>query len=168
MSNQLARSTGGKPEAALEPVGAAGKLNPRLWLRMLACVNIISAEIRRRLREEYNVTLPQFDVLAQLAREGQSLRIGELSRRLMVTNGNLTGLVDKLVEAGFVVRESVAGDRRVQMVRMTAAGATLFKRMAISHEQWLDELLAGIDEPTQHRLIADLQSVKRSASRTTV
>jgi len=141
------------------------KSDLRLWLQMLTCVNVISAEIRRRLRKDYRVTLPQFDVLAQLKREEGGLRIGDLSRRLMVTSGNLTGLVDNLVESGFVVREGVAGDRRIQQVRMTKAGAILFDHMAAAHRKWLEEFLAEVDGETRARLLADLQKIKRSASR---
>lgn len=154
-------------EALLAKVPAGNKLELRLWLRMLSCVNFISAEIRRKLRLEFGVTLPQFDVLAQLQREPDGLRLGELSRRLMVTNGNLTGLVDKLVEAGFVVREGVPGDRRVQVVRMTKAGATLFGHMAKAHEGWLSVLLHDLKDETMVALIRELELVKRSVTQHT-
>ena len=134
---------------------------------MLSCVNLISAEIRRNLRRDFNVTLPQFDVLSQLQREPDGLRLGELSRRLMVTKGNLTGLIDTLVGAGFVVREAVPGDRRVQIVRMTKAGATLFSHMAKAHEGWLADLLGGLSDPTLGSLIAELEQVKKSINRLT-
>ena len=161
----MAQSANADLEALLAKVPAGNKLELRLWLRMLSCVNFISAEIRRKLRAEFGVTLPQFDVLAQLQREQDGLRLGELSRRLMVTNGNLTGLVDKLVEAGFVVREGVPGDRRVQIVRMTKAGATLFSHMARSHETWLSDMLSDVKDETMSALIRELELVKRSVTR---
>jgi len=152
-------------EVLLAKVPAGNKLELRLWLRMLSCVNLMSAEIRRNLRRDFNVTLPQFDVLSQLQREPDGLRLGELSRRLMVTKGNLTGLVDTLVEAGFVVRVSVPGDKRVQIVRMTKTGASLFARMAKSHEGWLQNLLGDVDKATLSRLIGELEQVKLSVGR---
>jgi DNA-binding MarR family transcriptional regulator len=152
-------------EAPLTKVPAGSKLELRLWLRMLACVNLVSAEIRRRLRAEFDVTLPQFDVLAQLQREPNGLRLGELSRRLMVTKGNLTGLVDTLLETGFVVREAVPGDRRAQNIRLTKAGSTRFAQMARAHEGWLAAFFGDLDKPTLSSLIAELDQVKRSIRR---
>jgi len=91
----------------------------RLWLRMLSITKIISQEIRRRLRIEFRATLPQFDILAQLYREQDGLRLGELSRRTMVTNGNITGLADRLEADGLIVREILDGDRRVTVAKLT-------------------------------------------------
>ena len=158
----MTRAVGMDVETMLSSVPASSKLELRLWLRMLTCVNGISGEIRRNLRRDFKVTLPQFDMLAQLQREPDGLRLGELSRRMMVTNGNLTGLVDNLVAAGFVVREAVPGDRRVQLIRMTKAGATLFAHMAATHERWLVELLQDVDRATLGALITSLGLVKRS------
>ena len=154
-------------EAMLDKVPAGNKLELRVWLRMLSCVNLVSAEMRRNLRHEFNVTLPQFDVLSQLQREPDGLRLGELSRRLMVTKGNLTGLINTLVDAGFVVREAIPDDRRVQIVRKTKAGAALFARMAKAHEGWLAALLADIGRPTLGSLIGELEQVKISIKRRT-
>jgi DNA-binding MarR family transcriptional regulator len=155
-------------EAPLSRLPAGSKLELRFWLRMLACVNFMSAEIRRRLRAEFDVTLPQFDVLAQLQREPDGLRSSELSRRLMVTKGNLTGLVDTLVEAGFVKREAVPIDRRAQTIRLTRRGATRFAQMADAHERWLIEFFADLDRSTLSSLIAELDHVKQSARRNAV
>lgn len=149
-------------EAPLNAVPVDSKFELRLWLRMLACTNLISTELRRKLRSEFSVTLPQFDVLAQLQREPTGLKLGELSRRMMVTKGNLTGLVDTLVEAGFVTREAVPGDRRAQNVRMTKAGATLFQHMAAAHESWLAELFSNLEEGALKSLIVALDQVKQS------
>ncbi|HRD76421.1 MAG TPA: MarR family transcriptional regulator [Hyphomicrobiaceae bacterium] len=149
-------------EAPLSKVRSGAKLELRLWLRMLACVNLVSAELRRRLRSRFDVTLPQFDVLAQLEREPDGLKLVELSRRLMVTKGNLTGLVDTLVEAGLVAREAVPGDRRAQNIRLTRGGTDQFSRMAAAHEAWLAELLGELDRKTLVSLIDELDQVKRS------
>lgn len=138
------------------------KLELRLWLRLLACANIISADIRRNLRKSFDVTLPQFDLLAQLQREPDGLRLGDLSRRLMVSNGNVTGLVDKLAAEGFVVREALPGDRRVQVVRMTKAGAALFSVMAEAHEGWLARLMGDMPRDTMENLLSELKQLKAS------
>jgi DNA-binding MarR family transcriptional regulator len=152
-------------EARIAADPAAHKIETRLWLRLLSCSNLISAEIRRRLRKNFNVTLPQFDLLAQLQREPDGLRLGELSRRLMVTNGNVTGLVDKLVQEGFIQREPAPDDRRAQIVRMTKAGASLFAMMAEAHETWLVELMAGVDRQNCAQLMQGLAVLKNVARR---
>ncbi len=123
-----------------EPEGEKTAL--RFWLRMLSCTNLISGEIRRRLRAEFGVTLPQFDVLAQLARAPDGLRLGELSQRMMVTNSNMTGLVDRLVADGLVLRRVAAGDRRAITVTRTKKGKTFCGGMAVAHEAWLREMLS--------------------------
>jgi DNA-binding MarR family transcriptional regulator len=149
-------------EAIVSDPGEDHKLELRLWLRLLSCANMISAEIRRNLRKNFEVTLPQFDLLAQLQREPNGLRLGELSRRLMVTNGNVTGLVDKLAAEGFVIRENVPGDRRVQVVRMTKAGASLFSVMAEAHGGWLARLTKDIPHDAMEALMGDLNRLKSS------
>jgi DNA-binding MarR family transcriptional regulator len=152
-------------ESAVAGGEAAHKAELRLWLRLLSAANLISGEIRRNLRQSFNVTLPQFDLLAQLEREPGGLRLGELSRRMMVTNGNITGLVDKLVEQGFVIREASPEDRRAAIVRLTKAGAALFAIMAKAHEGWLARLMSGVPEAARERLMADLDKLKRSTRR---
>lgn len=140
----------------------ADKAELRLWLRILSTGNLVSNEIRRKLRTEFDVTLPRFDLLAQLQRAPQGLRFGELSKRLMVTNGNLTGLVDRLVEEGYVVREPVPGDRRGMVVRATKAGSAIFARMAVAHEAWIKQLFGSMEAQAIDRLIDDLQNLKKS------
>ncbi len=117
----------------------------RLWLRMLSCVTEIEAEIRRRLRERFDITLPRFDYLAQLHRRPQGLKMSELSRCLMVTGGNVTTLTDDLERDGYVQRESSPTDRRAWIVRLTPAGRRGFEAMAHEHARWIEELFAGLD-----------------------
>ena len=120
----------------------------RLWLRLLACSSLVEAQVRSRLREEFGITLPRFDVLAQLdaaARDDvEGLTMSELSRRLMVTNGNLTGLIERLVHEGLVSRAASATDRRTQIVRLSATGRRALQAMAPQHEQWINEMFAGL------------------------
>ena len=137
----------------------------RLWLRLLSATTLISAEIRRNLRRSFKVTLPQFDLLAQLEREPNGLRLGELSQRMMVTNGNVTGLVDKLVEQGFVVREPSPDDRRAMNVRMTKADASMFGVMAKANEEWMIALFSEVPVETRKALMRELDIVKRSVRR---
>ena len=137
----------------------------RLWLRLLSITKMVSQEIRRRLRTEFQATLPQFDLLAQLYRERDGLRLGELSRRTMVTNGNITGLADRLEADGLIVRENLDGDRRVTVAKLTRHGRDVFAEMAKAHEGWLRELLSDVDEETLAVLLTQLAIVKGSASR---
>ena len=127
----------------------------RLWLRLLSCSTQIEQEIRARLRERFATTLPRFDYLAQLERHPGGLRMNALSRYLMVTGGNVTGLTDQLVAEGHVERVPDPTDRRSMLVRLTRAGRTHFLRMAQKHESWLVEMFDGF-EPTHADALYEL------------
>jgi DNA-binding MarR family transcriptional regulator len=116
----------------------------RLWLRLLTCTQLIEREVRARLRERFDTTLPRFDLMSQLWRYPEGLKMNELSRRLMVTGGNVTGIVDPLEKAGLVERASEPADRRAYRVRLTRAGRKAFAEMARTHEEWIVELTAGL------------------------
>ena len=137
----------------------------RLWLRMLSITKMISQEIRRRLRVEFGATLPQFDLLAQLYREPDGLRLSDLSRRTMVTNGNITGLADRLEADGLIVREMLNADKRVTVAKLTLRGRETFAVMAKAHESWQRELMADVDEETVAASLKLLAKVKASVSR---
>ena len=143
-----------------EPKGRKNQL--RLWLRLLSCTNLITAEIRQRLRGEFEFTLPRFDLMAQLDREPEGLRLSELSKRMMVTNGNLTGLVERLIEEGYVRRVDDPSDGRASVVRLTKAGTEIFQRLAAAHEAWLATLFDGLSADATERLMKDLAALKRS------
>lgn len=143
----------------------AGKSELRVWLRLLATTKLISQEIRRRLRSEFGATLPQFDLLAQLYREPDGLRLGEISKRTMVTNGNITGLVARLEEDGLIRRETPGDDRRVTVARLTPKGRTTFAEMAKVHERWLQEMLEDVDERTVSALLTHIDQLQRSVKR---
>ena len=134
----------------------------RLWLRLLTCTTLIERAIRRRLRLRFGMTLARFDLMAQLERAPAGLRMGELSRRLMVTGGNVTGLVAQLAAEGRVERLPVPRDRRAHVVRLTAAGRAQFRAMAAEHERWIVELAAGLDGTERRRLYALLGELKAS------
>lgn len=137
----------------------------KLWLRLLATTKLMSQEIRRRLRTEFGATLPQFDLLAQLYREKDGLRLGELSSRTMVTNGNVTGLVERLEADGTIIRERLEDDKRVTVARLTEKGRTYFEGMAEAHERWVKEMMADVEPAVLKRLLAELGQVKESAQR---
>lgn len=149
-------------EAMVRAVPADRKPELRLWLRMLSCANMISADVRQRLRTSYGLTLPQFDLMAQLYREPEGLRLSDLSQRMMVSNGNLTGLVERLVGEGLVAREASPNDRRAFFVRLTAQGRLEFSKVAKAHEKWIRDLFAGLDETTVTNLTQELGLLKQS------
>jgi DNA-binding MarR family transcriptional regulator len=133
----------------------------KLWLRMLASTTHIEAEIRRRLRERFDISLARFDYMAQLYRYNKDgLKMRELSRYLMVTGGNVTGLTDDLERDGLVQRESSPSDRRAWIVRLTPKGRKLFDTMAQEHEGWILELFAGLDAKTVQQLYAQLGQLR--------
>lgn len=137
----------------------------RLWLRLLTCTTLIERGIRRRLRERYAMTLPRFDLMAQLERAPAGLRMGELSRRMMVTGGNVTGIADQLVAEGFVERRAIPGDRRVHSLRLTERGHSAFGEMAREHERWIVEMagaLAPAEVERLHELLGRLKASVRS------
>ena len=140
--------------------GADDHLALRLWLRLLACSTQIETEIRKRLRTRFGITLSRFDYLAQLHRHPEGLRMTALSRYLMVTGGNTTGLTDELEKEGYVQRQAAPGDRRAVVLRLTAHGRDSFERMASAHEGWIIELLGGVraaDCKTLHALLGSLR-----------
>ena len=139
----------------------AAKERLRLWLRLLRASRGMEAELRERLRVTYAITLPQFDVLAALARRSDQLTMTELSRYLMVSNGNVTGIVNRLVEDGWIERAMAPGDRRTTLVRLTLRGAQEFAAMAAVHETWVDELLSDFGRADTAALIAQLDGLVR-------
>lgn len=138
------------------------RIDLRVWLRLLSCSNMIEAEIRRRLRREFGVTLPWFDALAQLHREPGGLTMSALSRRLMVTNGNATSLIDRLEGEGHVERRTEPLDQRVQRVRLIRKGRAAFGRMHPAHRRWVSELLADTKQSDLTRLHGLLANLKGS------
>ena len=136
----------------------------RLWLRLLTCTMLIEGRIRSRLRERFATTLPRFDLMAQLERHPEGLRMGELSRRMMVTGGNVTGITAALVKEGLVERRAIAGDRRAHAVRLTAAGKRTFDAMATEHERWVKEMMAGLGDADRDRLHMLLGRLKKSTA----
>jgi len=116
--------------------------------------------VRTLLRDRFDTTLPRFDLMAQLERSPDGLKMNELSRRMMVTGGNVTGITDQLVAEGLVERIEVQGDRRAYCVRLTAKGRRQFHDMARQHEDWIVEAFAGLSDKeiaTLHRLLGKVK-----------
>ncbi|HSE77880.1 MAG TPA: MarR family transcriptional regulator [Alphaproteobacteria bacterium] len=138
------------------------KLELRVWLRLLTCANLIESRVRAGLRATFDITLPRFDLLAQLDRAAEGLTMGELSERLMVSNGNITGLTDRLVAEGLVSRLPSRADRRQSRVKLTPAGKRAFDAMTPVHERWIDEMLAAMSRREMAQLLDLLGKLKRS------
>ncbi|MGP9820084.1 MarR family winged helix-turn-helix transcriptional regulator [Salinarimonas sp. NSM] len=134
----------------------------RLWLRLLTLSTMIEGEVRRRLRERFDVTLPRFDLMAQLVRAPDGMTLSDVSKRMMVSNGNVTGLVERLVESGHVDRRVSETDRRAQVIRLTEEGRAAFRAMAAEHEAWIAEMLGGVDADESEALMGLLGKVKAS------
>jgi DNA-binding MarR family transcriptional regulator len=135
----------------------------RIWLRLLTCTQLIERRVRSRLRERFATTLPRFDLMAQLARHSEGLKMNELSRLLMVTGGNVTAIVDQLEKEGLVERLDEPADRRAFRIRLTRAGDKTFAEMARAHEQWVVELLSGLSRREHEELLKLLAKLKSHA-----
>jgi DNA-binding MarR family transcriptional regulator len=137
----------------------------RLWLRLLACTKLIETQVRQGLKAGYSTTLPRFDLMAQLDRADAGLKMGELSRRMMVTGGNVTGITDMLEKEHLVVREPDPADRRAYRVRLTREGRRQFRRMAAEHERWVIGLMEGLSRRQRDQLVELLGVLKAELSR---
>jgi DNA-binding MarR family transcriptional regulator len=135
----------------------------RLWLRLLTCTTLIEGEVRRRLRDSFEVTLPRFDLMAQLDKTPGGMTLGQLSSRMMVSNGNVTGLAERLVAQGLLDRKPSPSDRRAQIVSLTAEGRRAFRAMARAHENWIAEIFAGLTAVEIDELMRLLAKTKASA-----
>ena len=134
----------------------AGKARLRLWLRLLKTTRGIEARLRENFRDYFETTLPRFDVMAALSRHGDGLKMSEISGLLRVSNGNITGIVDRLADDGLLVRVSVPGDRRASRVMLTQKGMDEFRRQAAAHEVWISDLLGQFSSEEAQSLAAML------------
>jgi DNA-binding MarR family transcriptional regulator len=137
----------------------------RLWLRLLTCTNLIEGEIRSRLRARFDVTLPRFDLMAQLDKAPDGMTLSDVSKRMMVSNGNVTGLVERLVESGHLDRRTSASDRRVQVIRLTKLGRAEFRKMAAEHEGWIADMFSDLTPKDVRELMRLLARTKASAQK---
>lgn len=137
-----------------------GKAKLRLWIRLLRASRMIESTVRERFKNEFEVTLPRFDVMAALYRKPDGMLMSEISRFLMVSNGNITGIVDRLVSDRMAERSQRNGDRRTSIIKLTKKGKTLFEEMARAHQGWIDELLAGVSLKDANEMAARLKSFR--------
>jgi DNA-binding MarR family transcriptional regulator len=137
----------------------------RLWLRLLTCTTLIEGEVRSRLRDTFDVTLPRFDLMAQLDKSQNGMTLGELSQRMMVSNGNVTGLVDRLVDQKMIERRPSPTDRRAMLVNLTPEGRKTFRAMARTHEGWIAEIFEGLTRNEMDSLMQLLAKIKAAARR---
>jgi DNA-binding MarR family transcriptional regulator len=135
----------------------------RIWLRLLTCTQLIERVVRTRLREQFGTTLPRFDLLSQLERHPEGLKMNELSRLLMVTGGNVTAIVDQLESEGLVERLDEPADRRTYRIRLTRSGERTFGEMARAHEEWVVGLLEGLSRREREELLKLLAKLKQHA-----
>lgn len=147
------------PLSAVDDRGG-NKERLRLWIRLLRATHTIEGELRERLKREFEMTLPRFDVMAALYREPDGMLMSDLSRFLLVSNGNITGIVDRLAADGLVTRARRDGDRRTSIVRLTGVGVEFFGRMARAHEGWIAELLGGVGDEETRRLSGMLRAFR--------
>ena len=146
--------------APLRLAGADGKERLRLWIRLLRVTREIEGALRERFKAEFDITLPRFDVMAALWRVPEGMMMSALSRFLLVSNGNVTGIVERLVADGLVERAGRAGDRRASIVRLTDAGRTAFAAMAAANARWVDELLGGVSRDDARDVAAILAAFR--------
>jgi len=135
-------------------------LSVRVWLRLLTCTNIVEGRVAARLRDDFATTLPRFDFLSQLERVPGGLRMTDISKRMMVTGGNITAIADQLLAEGLITRTPAPRDRRAAIVRLSASGRRAFGEMARAHEEWIVRMFAGLDERERtqlYRLLAKLK-----------
>jgi DNA-binding MarR family transcriptional regulator len=137
----------------------------RLWLRLLTCTTLIEGAVRGRLRERFDVTLPRFDLMAQLDRAPDGMTLSDVSKRMMVSNGNVTGLVERLVESGHLDRRTSLSDRRVQVIRLTKTGRAEFRKMAAEHQTWISDIFSDLTPKDVRDLMRLLAKTKGSAQK---
>lgn len=135
----------------------------RLWLRLFSVARLIENEVRRRLLQEFDTTFPRFDILSQVERAPDGLNLGELSQRLMVSPGNITAVIKRLVEDGLILREQNPADRRESFIHMTPLGRAAFAEMAAAHEGWIRSLTAGLDPAETRQMLGLLRKMKGAA-----
>lgn len=137
----------------------------RLWLRLFSTTRLIESDVRRRLQQEFNVTFPRFDILSQIYRVPDGLNLGELSQRLMVSPGNITSVIKRLMADGLIIRTQNPDDRRENIIQLTPLGRAKFAEMAAANEKWIQRLTADLDPSDVKALLRHLQKMKTSIRR---
>ena len=154
----------GKAQTAIEKLEQTPrrKMDLRIWLRLLTSSQLIEKNVRGRFRTEFDTTLPRFDVMAALARVPEGQTMGDVSNWLLVSSGNITGIISRLEEDGYVTRTRSSGDRRSHLVRLSSKGRKEFERMSLAHEKWIRNMFSGISRKEMATLDELLTKVKVS------
>ncbi len=158
-SRRTSRPARGK--AKPRPTARKGRDDIRLWLRLLFCASHIESIVQSRIMGEFGISLARFDLMSQLERAGRGLTMSEVSRRMMVSNGATTSLVDRLVEDGLVLREAHPEDRRTTILHLTSQGRERFLEMAGEHERWIVSMLEGLGDSAKQDLLSGLGALKQ-------
>jgi MarR family transcriptional regulator, organic hydroperoxide resistance regulator len=133
------------------PDGNKSETSIRLWFRLVRLEARMQAAVGDRLRQ-IGVSIPQCDVLTTLSeKEGVSQQ--QLAERLYVTKGNISGLLDRLEEAGFVERRAAAADRRQYSIHLTEAGRAMAEKAIAVQHRWIASTLGRLSE-------ADLEALE--------
>lgn len=118
----------------------------KMWIRLLGVTRAAESELREFLRVGHETTLPRFDVMAALYRRREAVSMSELSRMLLVSNGNATTVVDRLESDGLVRRTPSETDRRTVYVALTPGGLAQFEGLAAQHEAEVSRVFGGLAE----------------------
>jgi DNA-binding MarR family transcriptional regulator len=148
------------PALSLSLASIGDKDRLRLWIRLLRATRSIENGLRERLKTRFGTTLPRFDVIAALYRKPEGMLMSDLSRFLLVSGGNITVIIDRLVADGLVVKSTREGDRRTSIVRLTGHGMKHFREIAAEHENWVAELLGDVSDGDARRLTGMLKSFR--------
>ncbi len=151
-------------QISIKVTNKTSKSRLRSWLKILKISNFIEKQIREKFREDHNTTLPRFDVMSALYRSEKGLKMNEISGLLKVSNGNITGIIDRLVNDGYVLRIALEGDRRSNLVSLTNKGIIQFEEYAWSHESWINEILEKLSEQDARLLIGLLDTISDKKS----
>ncbi len=157
----------GKAQTAIDKLEQTPrrKMALRIWLRLLTSSQLIEKRVRGRFRIEFDTTLPRFDVMAALAREPTGQTMGDVSRWLLVSSGNITGIISRLEEDGLVTRARSTDDRRSHLVRLSRKGAHEFESLSLAHEKWIRNMLSGMTRQEMATLDELLTKVKVSLAK---
>ncbi len=144
-----------------------GRLSPtscqhlRTWLRYLSCGRLIENEIRSRLRREFNTTLPRYEVMAQLEQFPHGIKMSDLSRHMMVTNGNITGIADQLIKDGLVQRIKLPSDRRSSILKLTKKGLQQLHAISAAHNEWVCDVFGKLSDTHLNAMMSSLDELKK-------
>ena len=161
MKNSTLKTKNNRNSLELVPLeNTRSHLSVKTWIRLYACSNLIEQQIQQKLRSQFGITLARFDFLAQLVRSPNGMKMNILSKKLMVSGGNVTGLTDQLVKEELVIRQDDPNDRRSYVLICTEKGKREFAVMAQAHESWISEILGDLDASELKHFFTSLDHLK--------